>query len=118
MAEIIDLKEWLSESVHDDAERLPLLERLECIRARLVADLETMITECDTVLAQLETSELINAVDTLEGFRVALEKASPISPKSTRAFTRILLSIEQIRSDVSKSIREQLDAMLFSGEGV
>lgn len=115
MADIIDMKDWLSKSVNGSAEELPLLERLECTRLRMVTDLEAMIAHCETVSEYCDSQVIVDAVGKLIGYRDIILGSNTASLETARVYTGIALALEKVGNDVSQAIREQLDAVLFGG---
>ena len=116
MAEIIDMKEWLSKNVNGTAEDVPLLERLECTRQRMITDLEAMIAHCEMVSEYCDSPVIDDAVGKLIGYRDIVLGSTPASADAARVYTGIALALEKVGNDVSQAIREQLDALLFGGE--
>ncbi|HYH38914.1 MAG TPA: hypothetical protein VD860_11880 [Azospirillum sp.] len=116
MADIIDMKDWLSKSVNGTAEDLPLLERLECTRQRMIADLEAMIAHCEMVSEYCDSRVVADAVGKLIGYRDIVLGSNPATPEAARIYTGIALALEKVGNDVSQAIREQLDTVLFGSE--
>ncbi|PWC43905.1 hypothetical protein [Azospirillum sp. TSO22-1] len=116
MADIIDMKDWLSKGVNGNAEGIPLLERLACTRLRMITDLEAMITHCEMVSEYCDSHIVADAVGKLIGYRDIILGSNPAAPEAARVYTGIALALEKVGNDVSQAIREQLDTVLFGSE--
>lgn len=116
MADIINMKEWLSKITNGTAETVPLLERLESTRLRMIADLESMIAHYEMISEYCESDTVTDAIGKLIGFRDIMTSDVATSMEAARIYTGIALAMEKIGNDVSQAIRSQLDTLLNNGD--
>lgn len=116
MADIINMKEWLSRSVDGTAEPIPLMERLESTRLRMISDLDAMIAHYEMISEYCDSDVVTDAIGKLIGFRDIMASGITTSMEAARIYTGVALAMEKIGNDVSQAIRTQLDTLLNNGD--
>lgn len=107
-AEVIVLKDWLSEQTHGTAERLFLSTRLAEARQEMIKSVETMMSECGKILEHCDSDATVKAAANLGRLRDALHFLPLSSPEASRLYREIAEIIEQIGDLVSHEIRFQM----------